>query len=63
MKRFLEHGVPIVICTDSSGIQGVSLKEEITKTCMAQGFSKADLEKILQDSKKYSLNNLARGRQ
>jgi adenosine deaminase len=58
IRRFLDSGVNVVICSDSSGIYGITLKDEIKNVAVAQNFSLAELEKVLENSRKYSLKNL-----
>jgi len=61
IKTFLEYDVPVIICTDSSGVYGITLKDEIKNISAAQKLSLGDLNKILNNSREYSLKKLRGG--
>ena len=60
VDRFLKHDIPIVIGTDDCGIFGNCIKGDIYQISKAKGFSISQVEKLLEDSKIYSLKNLTK---
>ena len=44
--RFLEHGVPVALCTDDPGISGIDLRHEYRIAASAAGLGEQQLERI-----------------